>query len=135
MVAVLVELPVRLSVETIVEGEIGVKSRANRPDIVLGKVEGVFVVVEIANLQIPIDLIERLGAQGDVLDFRPANSFQPDLPFTRRQRFADNRKHRAALEKFCPFDIECNSKDIFAIETRYLAHDYAERCAILGLAA
>src|ERR1700730_17486097 len=116
MIAVPVQRPVRLSVESIVEGKIGVQPCANRPNIVLRKVEGVFIVVEVANLQIPIDRIERLGAQGDVLDLRPTYPFQPDLPFSRRQRFADHSEHRPTFEKRRPLDLENNCQDILAVE-------------------
>ncbi len=89
MVPMLVERPISFSVEAIVESEIGVQPCAIRSNVVLGKVEGVFIVVQVANLEIPINRIEYLRTESDILDFRPANAFQTDRPFARRQSLTD----------------------------------------------
>src|SRR5438445_4727492 len=104
MVPVLVERPISFSVEAVVESEIGVQPCAIRPNVVLGKVEGVFIVVQVANLEVPINRIEYLRAEADVLDFRPADSFQPDRPFAGRHSLADDSEHWPALEYGRPVD-------------------------------
>src|SRR5882672_312211 len=105
MVPVLVERPISFSVEAVVESEIGVQPCAIRSNVVLGKVEGVFIVVQVANLEISIDRIEYLGTESDILDFRPANPFQPYRPFAGRQSLADNSEHRPALKESRPLEL------------------------------
>ena len=117
MVPMLVERPISFSVEAIVESEIGVQPCAIRSNVVLGKVEGVFIVVQVANLEIPINRIEYLRTESDILDFRPANPFQPDRPFAGRQSLADDSEHRPALKQSCPLDSQHNSQDILAVES------------------
>src|SRR5258706_4902955 len=102
----LIERPVGLSVEAVIESEIGVQACAVRACVILRKMERVFVVVHVANLEIPIDLIEDFGAEGDVLDFRPADAFQSDGPFAGRQSLADYSEHRPALQQSYPLDSQ-----------------------------
>src|SRR5207245_7272931 len=90
---------------------------AIRSNVVLGKVEGVFIVVQVANLEIPIDRIEYLGTESDILDFRPANPFQPDRSFAGRQSLADDSEHGPALEQSCPLDFQHNSQNILTVES------------------
>src|SRR2546425_10634466 len=117
MVSVLVERPISFSVEAIVESEIGVQPCAIRTNVVLGKVEGVFIVVQVANLEIPINPIEYLCAEADILDFRPSDSFQPYGPFAGRQSLADDSEHRPALKHSRPLDCQDNCQDILAVES------------------
>src|SRR6266576_1963636 len=102
MVSVLVERPISFSVEAVVESEISVQPCAIRSNVVLGKVEGVFIVVQVANLEIPINGIEYLCAESDILDFRPANPLQTDWTFAGRQSLADYGEHRPALKQSRP---------------------------------
>src|SRR6266849_2006372 len=105
MVAVLVERPISFSVEAVVEGKIGVQPCAIRSNVVLGKVEGVFIVVQVANLEIPINRIEYLRTESHILDFRPANPFQPDRPFVGRQSLGDYGEQRPALKQSRPLEL------------------------------
>src|SRR5438445_2249760 len=117
MVPVLVERPISFSVEAVVESEIGVQPCAIRSNVVLGKVEGVFIVVQVANLEIRINRIEYLGTESDILYFRPANPLQTDRTFAGRQSFADDSEQGPALEQSCPVDSQHNSQDILAVES------------------
>jgi len=81
MVPVIVEPPVDFTVEAVVKSEIGVQPRSIRARIVLEKIEGVLFVIDVPDLEIPIDDIEHLRTEADVLDFRPSDSFQPHRPF------------------------------------------------------
>src|SRR5258705_3678635 len=135
MVPVLVERPVSFSVEAIVESEIGVQPCAIRSDVGLGKVEGVFIVVQVANLKIPINRIENLGTESDILDFRPANPLQTDRPFAGRQSLADDSEHGPALEQSCPLDFQHNSQNILAVEsigTDLLERELSRRESLCG---
>ena len=102
MITMLVEWPISFSVEAVVESKIGVQPCAIRSNVVLGKIEGVFIIVQVANLEIPINRIEYLRTESDILDFRPANPFQPDRPFAGRQSLADYGEHRPALKQSFP---------------------------------
>src|SRR5256885_13789473 len=102
MFPMLVERPISFSVEAIVESEIGVQPCAIRSNVVLGKVEGVFIVVQVANLEIAIDWIKYLCTESDILDFRSANPFQPDRPFAGRQSLGDDCEHRPAFKQSYP---------------------------------
>src|SRR5206468_191185 len=55
--------------------------------------------------------------ESDILDFRPANPFQPDRPFAGRQSLGDDSEHRPALKQSCPLDSQHNSQDILAVES------------------
>src|SRR5258708_28020604 len=105
----LIERPVSLSVEAVIESEISVQACSIRACVILRKVERVFVVVHVANLEIPIDPIEDFSADGDVLDFRPADAFQPGRPFAGRQTLADYSEKRPAPEHDCPLVSQANS--------------------------
>src|SRR6266849_8786285 len=76
VIPVRIERPISFSVEAVIESEIGVQASAVRADVILREVERVFIVVYVANLEIAIDGIEYFGAEGDVLDLRPADAFQ-----------------------------------------------------------
>src|SRR5258708_30908848 len=117
MVALRVERRISVAVEAVVESEIGVQAGAIRTNVVLGDVEGVFIVVQVANLEIPIDLIEYLRAEANILDFRPADAFQPDRPFAGRQSLANDSEHRSALKHSRPLDCQDNCQDILAVES------------------
>src|SRR6266481_8891599 len=117
MITMLVEWPISFSVEAVVESKIGVQPCAIRSNVVLGKIEGVFIVVQVANLEIPIDRIEYLRAEADILDFRPADSFQPYRPFSGRQSLADDSEHRPTLKHSRPLDCQHNCQKILAVES------------------
>ena len=57
------ERPVRLAVQAIDGGEVGVEPGAVGAAVVLAHVEGVFQVVEVSDLQIAVDLVELLHRQ------------------------------------------------------------------------
>src|SRR5258705_9197520 len=117
MVPMLVERPISFSVEAIVESEISVQPCAIRSNVVLGKVEGIFIVVQVANLEILINPIENLGTESDILDFRPANPLQTDWTFAGRQSLADYGEQRPALKQSRPLDSQHNSQHILAVES------------------
>src|SRR6266849_5592176 len=117
MISMRIERPIRFSIETVVEREIGVQACAVRAYVILGEAESVFVVVHVANLEIAIDLIEYFGAEADVLDFRPADACQPRLALAGRQSLADDCEHRPALQQSCPLDSEDNSEDILSVQS------------------
>ena len=58
--AVRAERPVDLAVQAVIEREVGVQPGAVGAAIVLAHVEGVFQVVEVADLQVAVDLVELL---------------------------------------------------------------------------
>src|SRR5258708_3481056 len=105
MVPMLVERPISFSVEAIVESEISVQPCAIRSNVVLGEVEGVFIVVQVANLEIPINGIEYLRTESDILDFRPANPFQPNRPLAGRNSLGDDGEQRPALKQSRPLKL------------------------------
>src|SRR5258705_8424263 len=98
MVAMLVERPISFSVEAVVESKIGVQPCAIRPNVVLGQVEGVFIVVQIANLEVPVDRIEDLRTEAHILDFRAADAFQSYRPLAGCHSLTDDSKQRPALK-------------------------------------
>src|ERR1700676_1104969 len=106
MVALLVSRPIYLAVEAVVKGQIGVQPCAIRIKIVWRKFEGVFAVVEVANFQISIDLIEHLPAQRNVLDLRATDPLYPDRPLAGREGLTSNGEHRSALEQGLPLDFK-----------------------------
>src|SRR6266850_2513290 len=100
-----------------------------------GKVEGVFIVVQVANLEIPINRIEYRRTESDILDLRPANPFQPDRSFAGRQSLADDGEHRPALKQSCPLDSQHNSQYILAVEsvgTDLLERELSRREGLYG---
>jgi hypothetical protein len=61
---------------------VSVQPRAIRADVLLRKIEGVFFIIDVSDLKIPIHRIEDLRTQADVFDFRAPNAFQPHWPFS-----------------------------------------------------
>ena len=59
--------------------------------IVLAHVEGVFEVVEVAHLQVAVDLIKLLQLQDYVLDLGAADALDSDRELASDHRLADHR--------------------------------------------
>src|SRR5215470_12247628 len=116
MVAALVKRPVGLPVQRIPEREIGVQSRAVGADIIRHEREGVLAVVEVTDLQVTVDLIERLEAHGYVLDLGSAESLNADGSRSRLQCLAHDGEYRAAAEQLRPLELEHDREDVGSVE-------------------
>ena len=82
----------------------------------LGKIEGILFVIDVPDLEIPIHRIEHLRTEGDVLDFRPPDAFQPHRPFAGAQSLTDHSEHRPPLEQGRPLDPKDDPQDVLAVE-------------------
>ena len=92
--AVRAERPVRLAVQAVDRGEVGVQPGAVGAAVVLAHVEGVFQVVEIADLQIAVDLVELLHRHDHVLDLGAAEPLDADRELAGDHRLADHGEQR-----------------------------------------
>ena len=96
--AVRPQWPVRLAVQAVDRGEVGVELGAVGARVVLAHAEGVFQVVEIADLQVAIDLVELLHRQDHVLDLRLAEALDADRDLPGHHRLAHHAEQgRLAL--------------------------------------
>ena len=86
--------PVRLAVQAIYGGEVSVQPGAVDATVVLAHVEGVFEVVEVAHLQIAVDLVELLRRQHVVLDLGAAEPFYADRELAGDHRLAYHGEQR-----------------------------------------
>lgn len=84
MVSVLVQRPINFTVKAVKESEIGVQPRAICAGIVLGNIECILFVIDVADLQIPINIVEDFRTESDVLDFRSPELFPTARAFSRR---------------------------------------------------
>src|SRR5262249_30994936 len=117
MIAVPIERPIDFAVESIVERKIGVHPHPIDVEIVGLDVEGILAVVEVAYFKVSVDLIELLPAQSDCLDFRAADALYPNRPLAGCERFAHDRKERAAFKHLPPLELEHDREDIGAVKS------------------
>ena len=82
----------------------------------LGEVEGVLIVVEVPDLEIPIDGVKHLRTEGDVLHLRAPHPLQAHWPLAGAESLADHGEHRSTLEQGRPLDPEDDGQDILAVE-------------------
>ena len=82
--------PVRLTIQAIIHREVGVHPSTIDTTIVLAHVEGVFEVVEVAHLQVAVDLIKLLQLQDYVLDLGAADPLDADRELAGDYRLADH---------------------------------------------
>ena len=73
------------------ERQVGVQPGAVGATIVLAHVEGVFEVVEVAQLQVAVDLVKLLQLQDHVLDLGAADPLDSDRELAGDHRLADHR--------------------------------------------
>ena len=83
--------PVRLTIQAIIHREVGVHPSTVDATIVLAHVEGVFEVVEVAHLQVAVDLVKLLELQDHVLDLGSADPLDSDRELAGDHRLADHR--------------------------------------------
>ena len=114
--AVRAERPVRLAVQAVDGGEVGVQPGAVGAAVVLAHVEGVFQVVEIADLQIAVDLVELLHRHDDVLDLGAAEPLDADRELAGDHRLADHGEQRrpGALEQRLAVGLDDDAQDVRA---------------------
>src|SRR5688500_10289842 len=86
--------PVRLAVQAIDRGEVGVEPGTVRSSVVLAHVEGVFEVVEVSDLQIAVDLVELLRRKEVVLDLGAAEPFDADRELAGHHRLSYHGEQR-----------------------------------------
>src|SRR4029453_4401491 len=93
--------PIDLAGQAIYGGEVGVQPGAVDATVVFTHVEGVFEIVEIAHLQIAVDLVELLRLQHVVLDLGAAEPFYADreLAGDHRLTYQGEERRPAALEQ------------------------------------
>ena len=70
--------------------EIRIQPRAVRAHVAIREMEAVLHVVDVADLEIAVDLVELLGRQQQVLDLRPADPLDADADLATRQRLRDD---------------------------------------------
>src|SRR5215471_13940490 len=117
MIAVLIERPIDLAVESIVERKIGVHPHTIDVEIVRLEIERILAVVEVTYFKVSVDLIELLPAQSDVFDFRTADAFYANRPLAGRERFAHHGKEGAAFKHLPPLELEHDREDIGAVKS------------------
>ena len=88
--AIRAERPVRLTIQAIIHREVGVHPSTVDATIVLAHVEGVFEVVEVAHLQVAVDLVKLLQLQDHVLDLGAADPLDADRELAGDHRLADH---------------------------------------------
>src|SRR4029453_15819355 len=86
--------PIDLAVQAIYGGGVGVQPGAVGATVVFTHVEGVFEIVEIAHLQIAVDLVELLRRQHVVLDLGAAEPFYADRELAGHHRLANHGEQR-----------------------------------------
>ena len=116
MGAVLVGGPVHFPVEAVPEPQIGVQPGSVGPLVRLGQPEGVFGVVEVAYLQVPIHRIELLRGQQHVLDLWPAGALQANRQLPPGQRFTDHRHQAYATEESGAVDLDDDAEHVLAVQ-------------------
>src|SRR5215469_8910081 len=78
MDAIRAERPVSLTIQAIEECEVGVQPGTVGATIVLAHVEGVFEIIEVAHLQVTVDLVKLLHRHDRVLDLGANDSLDAD---------------------------------------------------------
>src|SRR5262249_51567217 len=117
VVAVLIERPIDLAIDPVVEGKIRVHTHPICIEIIVLDVEGVLAVVEITDFEVLVDLIEHLPAQGYILDFRTADPLDANWPLAGRERLAHDGEQRAALQHLAPFELQHDRENVGAVES------------------
>ena len=115
MAAVVARRPVDLPVEPVPEGQVGVQPRPVGAEVAVCEVECVLHVVEVADLEVPVHLIELLRRQHHVLHLRAPDAFDANVELAARERLGDDAEQRRAVEKGgVEFDHE--AEDVLAVE-------------------
>src|SRR5262249_18886427 len=117
VIAVPVEWPIDLAVESVVEGKIGVQSHPVGVEIIRLKVEVVLAVIEVTVFEVLVHLIKHLEAHGHVLDFRTADAFYSNWSLAGCERFAHDGKQGAAFQRLAPFKLEDDRENVGAVES------------------
>jgi hypothetical protein len=96
------------------------KIRAISPGVCGAQLERVLAVVQIAKLDIPVDGIEVVREEQEVLDVRATVTLQPDFQRTRRHGLADNGKQRSVtrVEHRGDIDLDHDAQDVLAEHRR-----------------
>ena len=91
MGAIRVKRPVGLTIPAIVTGQVGMHPSAINATVDLAHVEGVFEIVEVAHLQVAVDLVKLLQPQDHVLDLWAADPIDADRGAASDYSLADHR--------------------------------------------
>ncbi len=115
MVAVCVRRPVRLAVEPVPEREVRVQAREISRLVGLGEVEPVLHVVEVADVDVAVHLVELLRGEQHVLHLRPADALDADVELPTRQRLRDHADERVAAEEARAVDLDDEREHVLAV--------------------
>ena len=115
MLAVCVRRPVRLAVEPVPEREVRVQSREIGALVGLGEVEPVLHVVEVADVEVAVHLVELLRGEQHVLDLGPADALDADVELPTGQRLRDHADERARRPGSAPVDLDHEREHVLAV--------------------
>ena len=115
MVAVCVRRPVRLAVEPVPEREVRVQAREISRLVGLGEVEPVLHVVEVADVDVAVHLVELLRGEQHVLHLGPADALDADVELPTRQRLRDHADERVAAEEARAVDLDDEREHVLAV--------------------
>src|SRR4051794_12291158 len=116
MLSVGVRLPLRLPVQSVPESEVRVQSRTVGAEVRGGEMEAVLHVVDVADLQVTVDLVELLRRKQHVLDLGPTDPLEANVELPTRQRLRDHSHERGALEEPGAVDLGDDTEDVLAVE-------------------
>ena len=117
--------PVDRAVETVEESQVRVEPGTVGAQVLSPQVEGVLVVVQVANPEIGVDGVEFLHSQHAVLDLGASHSLQTYRAVSHRQGLCDNRKHRGRAEHLDSVDLQDQAKYILLGQS--VIADFLER--------
>ena len=107
--------PVHLPVEAVPEREVGVQPRAVGAGVGVSEVEGVLHVVEVADLQVPVDRVELLRREHHVLHLGATHPFDPDVELAAGQGLGDDAHERPAGQE-AGVDLDDDAQHVLAVE-------------------
>ena len=117
MDAPIVRRPVDPAIQPVEEGQIGIQPGPVGSGVSRAHGEGVLGVVEVTELEVPVDGVELLVLQDEVLDLRPAHALQPDRVSAGRHGLADDGHQRASVgvERRGDVQFEDDAQDVRAV--------------------
>src|SRR5215813_15283436 len=116
MDAIGAERPVSLAIQAIEECEVGVQPGTVGATIVLAHVEDVLKVIEVAHLQVPVDLVKLLHRHDCVLDLGATDPLNADRELAGDDSLADHRQQwsSAAAQQRSAVSLDDDTHDVKA---------------------
>src|SRR5215471_3521392 len=116
MGAIRAKRPVSLAIQAIEECEVGVQPGTVGANIVLAHVEGVFEIIEVAHLQVAVDLVKLLHRHDRILDFRATDPLDADRELAGDDSLADHRQQwsSAAAQPRSAVSLDDDTHDVEA---------------------